>query len=52
MNKHVSQYMRTLQARAAKSRWAGKTAAERSAAMRALRAKAKPATTTTNTENV
>lgn len=41
MNKAVSDYMRAMQARSAKSRWAGMTAAEKSAAMKALRAKGK-----------
>ena len=41
MNKAVSDYMRDMQARSAKSRWAGMTAAEKSAAMKALRAKGK-----------
>lgn len=40
-NKAVSDYMRDMQARSAKSRWAGMTAAEKSAAMKALRAKGK-----------
>lgn len=39
--KAVSDYMRDMQARSAKSRWAGMTAAEKSAAMKALRAKGK-----------
>lgn len=37
--KVVSDYMRAMQARSAKSRWTGMTDAERSAAMKALRAK-------------
>lgn len=41
MNKAVSDYMREMQARCAKSRWSGLTAAEKSAAMKALRAKGK-----------
>jgi len=41
MNPAVSKYMREMQARSAKSRWAGMTAAEKSAAMKALRAKGK-----------
>ncbi len=41
VNKAVSDYMRDMQARSAKSRWAGMTAAEKSAAMKALRAKGK-----------
>jgi predicted Fe-S protein YdhL (DUF1289 family) len=39
--KAVSDYMRDMQARSAKSRWAGMNAAEKSAAMKALRAKGK-----------
>jgi predicted Fe-S protein YdhL (DUF1289 family) len=39
--KAISDYMREMQARSAKSRWAGMTAAEKSAAMKALRAKGK-----------
>lgn len=39
--KAVSDYMRDMQARSAKSRWAGMTASEKSAAMKALRAKGK-----------
>ncbi len=42
MNKAVSDYMREMQARSAKSRWSGLSAAEKSAAMKALRAKGKP----------
>ena len=38
--KAVSDFMRDMQARSAKSRWAGMTAAEKSAAMKSLRAKA------------
>ena len=41
MNPAVSKYMREMQARSAKSRWSGLTAAEKSAAMKALRAKGK-----------
>jgi len=41
VNKAVSDYMRDMQARSAKSRWAGMTAAEKSVAMKALRAKGK-----------
>lgn len=41
MNKAVSDYMRDMQARSAKSRWSGLSAAEKSAAMKALRAKGK-----------
>ncbi len=39
--KAVSDYMRDMQARSAKSRWTGMTAAEKSAAMKSLRAKGK-----------
>lgn len=39
--KAVSDYMRAMQARSAKSRWAGMSAAEKSAAMKALREKGK-----------
>jgi len=38
-NKAVSDYMREMQARSAKSRWSGLSAAEKSAAMKALWAK-------------
>lgn len=41
MNKAVSDYMREMQRRSAESRWGGLSAAERSARMKALRAKAK-----------
>ena len=41
MNKAVSDYMREMQRRSAKSRWSGMSAAEKSAAMKALRAKGK-----------
>lgn len=41
MNKAVSDYLRQMQRRSAESRWGGKTAAEKSAAMKALRAKGK-----------
>lgn len=41
VNKAVSDYMRDMQRRSAKSRWSGMTAAEKSAAMKALRAKGK-----------
>jgi predicted Fe-S protein YdhL (DUF1289 family) len=41
MNKAVSEYMREMQRRSAESRWSGLSAAERSAKMKALRAKAK-----------
>jgi hypothetical protein len=41
VNKAVSDYMREMQARSAKSRWSGLSAAEKSAAMKALRAKGK-----------
>lgn len=41
MNKAVSAYMREMQRRSAESRWSGLSAAERSAKMKALRAKAK-----------
>ena len=41
MNKAVSDYMREMQRRSAKSRWSGMTAAEKSTAMKALRAKGK-----------
>lgn len=40
MNPAISKYMRDLQARSAKSRWGGLSPAERSAAMKKLRAKA------------
>lgn len=39
MNKAVSDYMRDMQRRSAESRWSGLSAAERSAKMKALRAK-------------
>lgn len=39
MNKAVSDYMREMQRRSAESRWGGLSAAERSAKMKALRAK-------------
>ena len=39
MNKAVSEYMREMQRRSAESRWSGLSAAERSAKMKALRAK-------------
>lgn len=39
MNEAVSQYMREMQRRSAKIRWSGMSAAEKSAAMKALRAK-------------
>lgn len=39
--KAVSDYMREMQARSAKSRWSGLSAAEKSAVMNALRAKGK-----------
>ena len=42
-NKALSDYMREIQARSAKSRWSGLSAAEKSAAMKALRAKGKRA---------
>jgi len=41
MNKAISDYMREIQRRSAKSRWSGMSAAEKSAAMKALRAKGK-----------
>lgn len=41
MNKAVSDYMREMQSRSAESRWGGLSAAERSARMKALRAKAR-----------
>ena len=41
MNPTVSKYMREMQARSAASRWSGLSPAERSAKMKALRAKAK-----------
>lgn len=41
MNKAVSDYMREMQRRSAESRWSGLSAAERSARMKALRAKGK-----------
>lgn len=41
MNEAISQYMREMQRRSAKSRWSGMSAAEKSASMKALRAKAK-----------
>jgi len=41
MNPAISKYMRDMQARSAKSRWSGMTAAEKSAAMKALRSKGK-----------
>ncbi|MDE2104373.1 MAG: hypothetical protein KGL39_44455 [Patescibacteria group bacterium] len=40
MNKAVSDYMRDMQRRSAKSRWSGMSAKERSAAMKDLRSKA------------
>jgi predicted Fe-S protein YdhL (DUF1289 family) len=39
--KAVSDYMRDMQRHSAKSRWSGLSAAEKSAAMKALRAKGK-----------
>jgi hypothetical protein len=39
MNPAISEYMRALQARSAAKRWSGLSAAERSAAMKTLRAK-------------
>lgn len=42
MNKAISDYMREMQRRSAESRWSGLSAAERSAKMKALRAKGKP----------
>jgi predicted Fe-S protein YdhL (DUF1289 family) len=39
--KAVSDYMREMQARSAKSRWSGLSSAQKSAAMKALRAKGK-----------
>ena len=41
MNPEVTKYMREMQARSAKSRWSGLTAAEKSGAMKNLRAKGK-----------
>ena len=41
MNPAISKYMREMQARSAASRWSGLSPAERSAKMKALRAKAK-----------
>ena len=41
MNKAVSDYMRDMQRRSAASRWSGMSAGEKSAAMKALRAKGK-----------
>jgi len=41
VNKAVSDYMRDMQRRSAESRWSGMTAAEKSAAMKAVRAKGK-----------
>lgn len=41
VNKAVSDYMRDMQRRSARSRWNGLSAAEKSAAMKALRAKGK-----------
>ena len=41
MNPAVTKYMREMQARSAASRWGGLSPAERSAKMKALRAKAK-----------
>ncbi len=41
MNKAVIDYMREMQRRSAEARWGGLSAKERSAAMKALRAKAK-----------
>lgn len=41
MNKAISDYMREMQRRSAESRWGGLSAAERSARMKALRAKGK-----------
>ena len=40
-SKAISDYMREMQRRSAKSRWSGMTAAEKSTAMKALRAKGK-----------
>ena len=42
MSNPVSDYMREQQKRSAAARWGGMTAAQRSAAMKALRAQAKP----------
>ena len=39
MNPAISKYMREMQARSAASRWSGLSPAERSAKMKALRAK-------------
>jgi predicted Fe-S protein YdhL (DUF1289 family) len=44
MNPEVTKYMREMQARSAKSRWSGLTAAKKSAAMKKLRAKGKQKT--------
>ncbi len=44
--KAVSDYMREMQRRSAKSRWSGMSAAEKSAAMKVLRAKGKRKTKT------
>jgi predicted Fe-S protein YdhL (DUF1289 family) len=41
VNEAVSAYMREMQRRSAKSRWSGLSAAEKSASMKALRAKGK-----------
>jgi len=41
VNKAVSDYMRDMQRRSAKSRWSGLSAEQKSAAMKALRAKSK-----------
>jgi predicted Fe-S protein YdhL (DUF1289 family) len=41
MNPAISKYMRELQSRSAASRWGGLSPAQRSAKMKALRAKAK-----------
>jgi len=49
-NKALSDYMREIQARSAKSRWSGLSAAEKSAAMKALRAKGKRAARRPNAE--
>ena len=40
-SKAISDYMREMQRRSAESRWSGMTAAEKSTAMKALRAKGK-----------
>ena len=39
MNSEISKYMREMQRRSAEARWGGLSAAERSAKMKALRAK-------------